>query len=183
MLALAAAAERLWEENGGAKNLSNPVDPYMTSLGYFNSLRELGGSRRIVEDEVCTRLEQYGDRHRREPTDTLFARRSIQRDVLELTSRVSTGQVANTKSRLGKPFSDAERVDTALATNMISVGLDITRLGLMMVLGQPKTSAEYIQATSSWSPSLISISPETDHTTNGSVATTLRSTDPSRQRA
>jgi hypothetical protein len=148
MLALAAAAERLWEENGGAKNLANPVDPYMTSLGYFNSLRELGGSRRIVEDEVCTRLEQYGERRRREPTDTLFARRSIQRDVLELTSRVSTGQVANTKSRLGKPFSDAERVDTALATNMISVGLDITRLGLMMVLGQPKTSAEYIQATS-----------------------------------
>jgi hypothetical protein len=148
MLALAAAAERLWEENGGAKNANNPVDPYMTSLGYFNSLRELGGSRRIVEDEVCTRLEQYGERKRREPADTLFARRAIQRDVLELTSRVSTGQVAATKSRLAKPFADAERVDTALATNMISVGLDITRLGLMMVLGQPKTSAEYIQATS-----------------------------------
>jgi len=148
MLALAAAAERLWVENGGAKNQSNPVDPYMTSLGYFNSLRELGGSRRIVEDEVCTRLEQYGERRRVEPTDTLFARRYIQRDVLELTSRVSTGQVANTKSRLAKPFSDTERVDTALATNMISVGLDITRLGLMMVLGQPKMSAEYIQATS-----------------------------------
>lgn len=148
MLALAAAAERLWEENGGAKNLANPVDPYMTSLGYFNSLRELGGSRRIVEDEVCTRLEQYGERRRREPVDTLFARRAIQRDVLELTSRVSTGQVAATKSRLAKPFRDNDRVDTALATNMISVGLDITRLGLMMVLGQPKTSAEYIQATS-----------------------------------
>ncbi len=148
MLALAAAAERLWEENGGAKNATNPVDPYMTSLGYFNSLRELGGSRRIVEDEVCTRLEQYGERKRREPADTLFARRAIQRDVLELTSRVSTGQVAATKSRLAKPFADAERVDTALATNMISVGLDITRLGLMMVLGQPKTSAEYIQASS-----------------------------------
>ena len=148
MLALAAAAERLWEENGGAKNLTNPVDPYMTSLGYFNSLRELGGSRRIVEDEVCTRLEQYGERRRREPADTLVARRAIQRDVLELTSRVSTGQVAATKSRLAKPFHDADRVDTALATNMISVGLDITRLGLMMVLGQPKTSAEYIQATS-----------------------------------
>ena len=109
---------------------------------------ERGGSRRIVEDEVCTRLEQYGERKRREPADTLFARRAIQRDVLELTSRVSTGQVAATKSRLAKPFADAERVDTALATNMISVGLDITRLGLMMVLGQPKTSAEYIQATS-----------------------------------
>ena len=148
MLALAAAAERLWEDNGGAKNAANPVDPYMTTLGYFNSLRELGGSRRIVEDEVCTRLEQYGDRRRIEPPDSLFARRSIQRDVLELTSRVSTGQVSVTKSRLAKPFADEDRVDTALATNMISVGLDITRLGLMLVLGQPKTSAEYIQATS-----------------------------------
>jgi hypothetical protein len=68
--------------------------------------------------------------------------------VLELTSRVSTAEVAATKRRLALAFNEKERVDIALATNMISVGLDIIRLGLMVVLGQPKTSAEYIQATS-----------------------------------
>jgi hypothetical protein len=120
----------------------------MTLLGYFNSLRELGGSRRIIEDEVKTRLAQYARRRRSEPVDRLFCDRSISYEVLELTSRVSTNDVAAAKRRLALPFHADERVDVALATNMISVGLDIIRLGLMVVLGQPKTSAEYIQSTS-----------------------------------
>jgi len=69
-------------------------------------------------------------------------------EPVELTSRVSTSDVADAKRRLALLFSDKSRVDVAIATNMISVGLDITRLGLMVVFGQPKTSAEYIQATS-----------------------------------
>jgi hypothetical protein len=122
----------------------------MTLLGYFNSLRELGGSRRIVEDEVTTRAKDYGGRMRVGEAKGSFANRTVAFDkgVLELTSRVGTGEVAEAKRRLGLAFRDKERVDVALATNMISVGLDITRLGLMVVLGQPKTTAEYIQATS-----------------------------------
>lgn len=147
-LALLSAGQRLWDASGGKGRVPNPADPYMTLLGYFNSLRELGGSRRIVEDEVRARLSQYTKRRRLEPDDGLFVNRHIAYDVLELTSRVSTGEVAANKRRLALPFQEKERVDVALATNMISVGLDIIRLGLMVVLGQPKTSAEYIQATS-----------------------------------
>jgi Helicase conserved C-terminal domain len=150
-LALLSAAAVAYEREGGKANRNNPADPYMTMVGYFNSLRELGGSRRIVEDEVRTRLAQYSKRKRLEPDDNLFRDRMIkhgQDDPLELTSRVSTSDVAEAKRRLTLPFYDDKRVDVALATNMISVGLDIQRLGLMVVLGQPKTSSEYIQATS-----------------------------------
>ncbi len=92
----------------------------------------------------------YGlERRRIQPsTDAPFADRDL-RQPLELTSRVSTDEVAEAKSRLEQPFGPGnEPVDVALATNMISVGLDIGRLGLMLVQGQPKTTAEYIQATS-----------------------------------
>ena len=147
-LALMAAAQKQWQAAGGAKNETNPADPYMTLLGYFNSLRELGGSRRIVEDEVNARLTYYGERRRVDDKAGSFANRRIDHLPQELTSRVSTSDVSETKRRLSLRFHDEDRVDVALATNMISVGLDITRLGLMVVLGQPKTAAEYIQATS-----------------------------------
>jgi len=148
MMAILSSSQTSYNSEGGKRNKSNPTDPYMTLLGYFNSLRELGGSRRIVEDEVRSRLTFYSRRKRKEPEDTLFVNREIQHEVLELTSRVPTNDIARAKRRLSLPFYEEERVDVALATNMISVGLDITRLGLMIVLGQPKTSAEYIQATS-----------------------------------
>ena len=150
-LALLGASQKLWEAEKGARNQNHPVDPYMTLVGYFNSLRELGGSRRIVEDEVRSLLEAYSDRKRETEAIGWFADRKIADDPLELTSRVNTSQVAEAKGRLDKTFHGIDRkhaVDVVLATNMISVGLDITRLGLMVVLGQPKTTAEYIQATS-----------------------------------
>ena len=147
-LALMGAAERAYREAGGHANHDNPADPYMTVLGYFNSLRELGGARRILEEEVQNTIKQYGERRRfREPRGLFHDRRTFS-EVMELTSRVSTDKVADARRRLECAFHEPQRVDCAIATNMISVGLDIPRLGLMVVLNQPKTHAEYIQATS-----------------------------------
>ena len=147
-LALMGAAERAYRDAGGHRNTENPVDPYMTVLGYFNSLKELGGARRILEEEVQNTVKQYGERRRVGERRGLFQDRRSFSSVVELTSRVSTDKVAEARRRLDAAFHKQDRVDCAIATNMISVGLDIQRLGLMVVLGQPKTHAEYIQATS-----------------------------------
>lgn len=155
VLALMGAAEKAYREAGGHRNEHNPADPYMTLLGYFSSLRELGGARRILEEEVRNTLQRIGDRRRiaagkasRTAPAGLFRSRRTVGDVVELTSRVSTGKVAAARQRLGRGSHEKGSVDYAIATNMISVGLDIPRLGLMFVAGQPKTHAEYIQATS-----------------------------------
>ena len=148
-IALMAAAERCYRDAGGHRNAANPADGYMTVLGYFNSLRELGGARRIVEEEIRNTVRSYGFERRRVGENQLdFQDRRTFAEVVELTSRVSTDRVSDARRRLGLDFNEKERVDCALATNMISVGLDISRLGLMSVVGQPKSAAEYIQATS-----------------------------------
>ncbi len=135
-IAFLSAAQSLYEKYGAE------ADPWMTLVGYFNSMSELGGMRRLVDDDVSTRLwkmDQRGLAKRAKPI------------VEELTSRKSSSMIPEVLSRLELAFggvSESRPIDVLLATNMISVGVDVKRLGLMVVTGQPKTTAEYIQATS-----------------------------------
>lgn len=115
-------------------------DAYWTLVGYFNSLRVLAGARMQVQDDVAERMG-------------LLAKSSggRQREIenrIELTSREPSGDIPNHLKRMAIPFPSQDALDVILATNMISVGVDIDRLGLMAVMGQPQTTSEYIQATS-----------------------------------
>lgn len=145
--ALLAAASKTYDPTGEP---DQTADGYMTVAGYFNSLRELGGMRREVDAEV---LIQTRDAETRRPHNSLgnhlwFKNRDIGLEPVELTSRESTDRVKQAKDRLNRPHNDPRTVNVLLASNMISVGVDIDRLGLMVVAGQPKTTAEYIQASS-----------------------------------
>lgn len=136
--ALLAAAQAELGQVGTA------ADPYATLVGYFNSLRALGGAKRLAEDDIRLVRLRYLASQRGMP------RRSILPPE-ELTSRVDSWKIPGLLKRLDKQFPREESnwpVDILLATNMISVGVDIDRLGLMVVTGQPKSTAEYIQATS-----------------------------------
>src|SRR5580704_10247777 len=133
-MALLGASQKYFDRLK-VKGQDNPADPYMTLVGYYNALRELGGARRLIEDEIRNRLVGYSSRKRLGETEGLFNDRRIDYEPVELTSRVSTADVSDAKRRLALLFTDKNRVDVAIATNMISVGLDITRLGLMVVFG------------------------------------------------
>lgn len=113
-------------------------DPYRTLVGYFNSLRVLGAARMQVQDDVQERLKYLAGNAGDPPAQRL----------IELTSRTPSGDIPDYLDRLGLSATHKDGVDVALATNMISVGVDVDRLGLMVIMGQPQAAAEYIQASS-----------------------------------
>lgn len=117
------------------------IDPYYTLIGYFNSIRELGGAVRLLRDDIPARIKRIQKRYDHEE------RRNLHKND-EITSRMPSWKIPEKLNQLELPYTDTGHIDTALATNMIAVGMDVDRLGLMVVTGQPKQNSEYIQATS-----------------------------------
>lgn len=121
------------------------IDPYYTLIGYFNSIRELGGAVRLLNDDIPSRIERLQRKYGHEK------RRFVNRKK-EITSRIPSYEIAKVLEDLtvkyNKNSAKQEAYDVVIATNMIAVGMDVDRLGLMTVVGQPKQNAEYIQATS-----------------------------------
>jgi hypothetical protein len=121
-------------------------DPYWTALTYFNSIRELGHAATLIRADIREYMNSIWIRKAIKGDE----RRFINRDI-ELTSRINSNDIPEYLEQLSKSWTGDKSeypVDVCLATNMISVGVDIPRLGLMTVIGQPKTTSEYIQATS-----------------------------------
>lgn len=115
-------------------------DAYWSLVGYFNSLRLLSAAELQVHDDVVAYLELLAAREGVEI-------RSVS-NYSELTSRIDASEIPTRLKGIEKRWPDEDTVDVLLATNMIAVGVDVDRLGLMAVMGQPQTTAEYIQATS-----------------------------------
>lgn len=119
---------------------ANMDDSYWTLVCYFNSLRELGGAHVMMLDDVPKSMGGYASRHGESPRKVI--------EPVELTSRLSQAEIPQILEDLKKDKQSGQSEDILLATNMISVGVDIPRLALMVVNGQPKAISEYIQATS-----------------------------------
>ena len=134
------------------------IDPYWTIVSYYNSLKDVGRMSNKVGDELQQLLKQIQIRLKH-PSVNNFNHYSLSYRTEELTSRISSTKIKNTlaqlesefkllKSEKGNLFVDSKVIDITLATNMLSVGIDIDRLNVMQINGIPRDTAEYIQASS-----------------------------------
>jgi hypothetical protein len=149
--ALQAAAAALLQSSAHLRaegTVPTLLDPFWTCVLYFNSLRELGGAHVLLQDDIPRQMEFLAGR-----LGTPVRR--LEADAIELSSRVPSRELPEKLARLATGLCDTDNdpyrpdpENAVLASNMISVGVDVPRLGLMLVNGQPKSTAEYIQASS-----------------------------------
>lgn len=124
-------------------------DKFWTLTAYFNSLKDLGKCSTLVDDDVKDFIKRTAYRLGTAKDARMIA------GADELTSRVSTTELNETLDKLEKLSYSKENIENKryasnvlLATNMISVGIDVARLNVMLLVGQPKLTSEYIQASS-----------------------------------
>lgn len=115
-------------------------DPWWTSLMFFNSLRELGTSVSLLQSDIPDYL--YTMKLRNGAPQQRFVNY-----LMELTSRLRQDEIPGAFSKLERSFASGRAIDVCLASNIIEVGVDIPRLSLLTVLGQPKSTSQYIQIT------------------------------------
>jgi len=117
------------------------LDPFWTIVGYFNSIRELAGATSLYRQDIPARLDGISSSPRDLPDDR----------KIELSGRSKSTDLPLILSALEKEFSgDPSRPvapDSLFTTSMFGTGVDIPRLSLMIVHGQPKTTSSYIQST------------------------------------
>jgi hypothetical protein len=128
--------QTVWEV-GSASRSDPQVDNFWTVVGYFNAIRELAAALALSREDIRLRIEDIARRRSQAP-------RPWNPVPVELSSITPSEDIPGHLTKLSSVPSE---VDAVFATSMFGTGVDIERLGLMIVHGQPKTTANYIQAT------------------------------------
>ncbi|MGY0685439.1 helicase-related protein [Mammaliicoccus sciuri] len=123
---------------------SNNKDPFWTILSFYNTIRDIGKAKTLTEQDIPNTLKNYYRKR------NIKNGRYINHDkVKELTSRMNNNEVTRSLLELKNTYNERknEAIDICLASNIIEVGVDIDRLALMTIIGQPKSTSQYIQVS------------------------------------
>lgn len=146
--ALLYARLEIWQESENKEDADN----FWTILSYFKSLKDIGRFSNKITSELQPEIQQLQVRNLNNGGSLTQNYRKLSYRNLELTSRIPNERIKKNLDKLDIPFNGNldtyKAYDIVLATNMISVGLDVGRLGIMLMNGMPSNTAEYIQASS-----------------------------------
>jgi len=118
------------------ENVANPdIDRFWTLVGYFNAIRELGGTTSLYRQDIPQRIREI----------STSSRNLSDSDKVELSGRTPSDHLPSILDTLDTKYPKAP--DALFTTSMFGTGIDVQRLGLMLVTGQPKTTSSYIQST------------------------------------
>lgn len=128
------------------------ADIFWTILSYFKSLKEIGRFSNKINSELKPIVKQLQVRYLTDDVILANNYNKLSYRNIELTSRIPNEKIKKNLDKLEIQFDgnlkEHKAFDLVLATNMISVGLDVGRLGVMVMNGMPPNTAEYIQASS-----------------------------------
>ena len=130
---------RLWSgllQTAYEHRTQDGIDPFWTLTGYFNAVRELAGCMELYRQDIRGRMRVIAGNNAR----------NLDSVETELSSRTPSDRLPSILDELNKSGPD-HAPDSLFTTSMFGTGVDIPRLGLMLVNGQPKTTTAYIQAT------------------------------------
>ena len=126
---------------------SDELDGYHTLVIYHNSRNEKSKTKTLAAQDIPERIKQIASNNNKREIGKSFPREFKENGISELSADVQN-ELFDTRKKLELKRGDDDAIDILSVTNIIQVGIDIPRLAVMQVTGQPKTSSEFIQATS-----------------------------------
>ena len=125
------------------------LDPYHTLVSYYNTIKSLGAAARMYEDAVpdCMDVIIETLEKKFQARNSEKEARSAALNAVELTGRIAAAKIPGILQSIETKRGNEGALDVLLCTNMLSVGVDVDRLNIMIINGQPKSTSEYIQAS------------------------------------
>lgn len=118
------------------------LDHFWTLVGYFNAVRELAQAESYWRQDIPGFLDYVHAREGR-----VRKRRSVPQEQFEnLSSQTDSSKLPGILTRMEMNLRSDECLDGVLTTSMFGTGVDVSRLSLMLMHGQPKAASQYIQA-------------------------------------
>jgi hypothetical protein len=154
--------DEVFEKPEGQKDFNKVFDYYHSVLAYYNSLKDVGKAQSQLDHYLPGDINYVTENTIPWSFLDSLLRKNNEIKYSELTGRLSGEEVKTNLADIEKKWTllDSEKgsknftlrkdspPEFIISTNMISVGIDVSRFNTIVINSMPRNIAEYIQASS-----------------------------------